>query len=262
MTLSDDLGRIEFALQQAAGILESYTPGRVDYRAKDGGSPVTEADLAVDARLREILQRDGDGWLSEETADDGERLSRRRVWIVDPLDGTQEFVDGVPEWCVSIGLVEDGRPVAGGIHAPPSGQTLIGSVANGATLNDERCRTSRRDRLDGALILASRSETRRGEWERFRDAPFVSKPTGSVAFKLAQVAAGLADGTWTQTPKNEWDVAAGVALVLAGGGRVWLPDGSKPGFNRQEPLFDGLFACGPGIADQVTEHLARHPGKP
>jgi len=72
-----------------------------------------------------------------------------------------------------------------------------------------------------------------------------------VAFKLAQVAAGLADGTWTQIPKNEWDVAAGVALVLAGGGRVWLPDGSEPAFNRPEPQIEGLFACGPGIAEGV-----------
>src|SRR5690606_19094746 len=128
---------------------------------------------------------------------------------VDPIDGTQEFVQGIPEWCVSIGLVEDGVPVAGGILNPATGEAVIGGAGHGVTLNGRAARVSARPTLEGAVVLASRSETNRGEWNRFAEAPFVVRPCGSVAYKLGLVAAGVADLTWTLVPKSEWDVAGG-----------------------------------------------------
>ena len=116
MSRQEDLRRIAQGLERARAILSEYTAGSVEHRFKSAGDPVTEADTRVNDALRECLPRDGEGWLSEETADDPARLKCERVWIVDPLDGTREFVEGVPEWCVSIGLVEGGRPVAGGIE--------------------------------------------------------------------------------------------------------------------------------------------------
>ena len=115
---ADDLARIARGAGTARVAFQRFTPGEVAARHKSGDDPVTEADTTVDTLLRELLPRDGDGWLSEETRDDPARLERRRVWVVDPLDGTREFVAGIPEWCVSIGLVMDGEPVAGGICNP------------------------------------------------------------------------------------------------------------------------------------------------
>ena len=108
MARRDDLLRIEGALARAVEVVSRFTPGEVEHVLKSGGDPLTEADTAINDVLFEALPVDGEGWLSEETADDPSRVERSRVWVVDPLDGTREFVAGVPEWCISIGLIEDG----------------------------------------------------------------------------------------------------------------------------------------------------------
>jgi len=244
MERQNDLARIREALDAAAEAIHPFTPGAVDYEEKSSrGDPVTAADLAANEVLLELLPTQGEGWLSEETADSPERLRHRRVWVVDPLDGTREFVDGIPEWSISVGLVEDGEPVAGGILSPSTGLLVLGSVESGLTLNGEAIRPTGRKSLEGAVILASRSEWKRGEWDRFEDAPFVVKPCGSVAFKLGQVAAGLADGTWTLVPKHEWDVAGGAALMLAAGGTLMHADGTPPRFNRPDPKLPNFLAA-------------------
>ena len=128
----DDLARIAAGLAAATQALARFTPGDVASRAKQGGDPVTEADTLVDALLRRALLRPGEGWLSEETHDDRSRLEHRRVWVVDPLDGTREFVTGIPEWSVSVALVVDGEPVAGGICNPARGETFLGARGAGS----------------------------------------------------------------------------------------------------------------------------------
>lgn len=256
MLRADDLTRIDRALEEASRILAGFTPGRIAATRKRGGDPVTEADRAVDTLLRELLPQAGEGWLSEETVDTEARIDRDRVWIVDPLDGTREFVEGIPEWCVSIGLVEYGEAVAGGVLNRVMDQRVVGSIETGVTLNGESAAVRDIDTVEGAEVLASRSEVRRGEWDLFQDGPIIVRPMGSVAYKLALVAAGLADATWTLTPKNEWDVAAGTALVLAGGGSVTYPDGTLPRFNRSDPLIPGLIATPPGITAAVKGLLS------
>jgi len=112
------LERIEAALAAAADVFGRFSAGAIAAQFKAGHDPVTEADRAIDAVLRQNLLRQGEGWLSEESVDDLSRLDCKHVWVVDPLDGTREFVKGIPEFCTSIGYVENGRPVAGGIHNP------------------------------------------------------------------------------------------------------------------------------------------------
>ena len=248
--------RINHALEAAVQALTPFVSGNVKAEQKsDDRGPVTEADRAVNRVLHEALLREGEGWLSEETIDDPERLKKNRVWVVDPLDGTKEFVAGIPEWCVSVAMVENGRAIAGGICNPATKETFLGSRETGITYNGCGAQASRKNTLDGAMVLASRSEVRRGDWARFDDAPFIFRPMGSVAYKLALIASGLADATWTLTPKNEWDIAAGVALVEAAGGVVqFLPD-SRPAFNNKSTLLPGLFACGPFLSSPINKLL-------
>lgn len=248
---SADIERIRRALEAAGGALQAYTPGAVASAVKSGDDPVTAADLEVDGILRAELEAPGEGWLSEETADDHSRLEHTRVWVVDPLDGTREFVSGIPEWCVSIGLVEDGRPVAGGVLAPQTGHLILGAEGLGVTIDGERAGCTEPEGIEGALVLASRSEVKRGEWNRFFSTPVSIRNMGSVALKLALVGAGRADATWTLVPKHEWDVAGGAAIVLAGGGRVMFPDGTDVVFNQPNPWLPGFLAAGAGLAGPI-----------
>jgi len=135
----------------------------------------------------------------------------------------------------------------------------LGSLDSGVTYNDKSVRASQRTSLKGALVLASRSETKRGEWKRFQKTLLNVRPVGSVAYKLALVSAGLADATFTLTPKHEWDIAAGAALVSSAGGFVSTLENSRLWCNNKSPLLTGLLACGPFIRDEllalVNEHL-------
>lgn len=255
---AETLQRIQSALEAARVVLSRFTPGAIEAEYKIGHDPVTEADKAVDAVLRKELLRDGEGWLSEESVDDLKRLDRSRVWVVDPLDGTREFVAGIPEFCVSVGMVENGRPVAGGICNPATKEIFVGSLQSGVTYNGKPARPSQRKSLDGAVILASRSEMKRGEWKQFEGGNFKIRPMGSVAYKLALVSAGLADVTFTLTPKNEWDVAAGAALVQSAGGFVGTLDLGSLCCNNRNPLLKGLIACAPGLKDELIGVLQNH----
>ena len=252
---SDILVHIEAALESARSVFARFTPGAIETEYKVGHDPVTEADRAVDAVLRQNLLREGEGWLSEESADDMSRLSKSRVWVVDPLDGTREFVQGIPEFCVSIGFVEDGRPVAGGICNPATNETIVGAIDAGVLYNGKPAKPSQRTTLKGSLILASRSEVKRGEWKQFESANFKVRPMGSVAYKLGLVSAGLADITFTLVPKNEWDVAAGAALVESAGGWVRTLDNQPLRCNNRNPLLSGLLAGGPHLREELMSML-------
>ncbi len=255
---ADILKRIETAIESARTVFARFTPGAIETEYKIGHDPVTEADRAVDAALRQNLLRDGEGWLSEETVDDLTRLDKNHVWVVDPLDGTREFVQGIPEFCVSIGYVENGRPVAGGICNPATQETIIGAIDCGILYNGKPAQPSQHTSLKGSLILASRSEVKRGEWQQFQSGEYQIRPMGSVAYKLALVAAGKADVTFTLTPKNEWDVAAGAALVASAGGFVSTLENTPLQCNRKNPLLTGLLASGPSLKDELLAAVQSH----
>jgi myo-inositol-1(or 4)-monophosphatase len=263
---SEVLKRIQSALEAARQVLGRFTAGAIEAEYKAGHDPVTEADRCVDAILRKELLRNGEGWLSEESVDDLARLEASHVWVVDPLDGTREFVAGIPEFCVSIAMIEDGRPIAGGICNPVTNETFLGSIDSGVTYQGKPAQASRRTSLNGASVLASRSEVERGEWKQFENAPFTIWPMGSIAYKLALVSAGLADATFTLTPKHEWDVAAGGALVESAGGFVRTLQDSLLRCNNKSPLISGLLACGHSLRDElfavVNDHLPTNSRRP
>lgn len=251
MDYSAELKRIETALAAGTEALKAFTPGKIESTLKSGGDPVTEADRVLDEILKDALLRDDEGWLSEETVDDQSRLGKERVWIVDPIDGTREFIKGIPEWCMSIGYIVNGRPEAAGICNPATGQTFLGTRTGGVTLNGKPVKVSEKTTLQGATVLASRSEVNRGEWKPFDGAELDILPTGSVAYKMACVAAGLYDMTFTLVPKNEWDVAAGWLLVEAAGGQVLDKNEKVRTFNQKDPLLPGMYAMNSSLFSRI-----------
>nr|CRH08039.1 Putative inositol-phosphate phosphatase [Candidatus Magnetococcus massalia] len=229
-------------------------------RDKDVGNPLTEADLEVDKHLHKTLlgARPDYGWLSEETADNAERLKKERIWVVDPIDGTKEFIAGIPQFAISIGLVESGTVVAAVVYNPPEQELFSAYLGGGTLLNGEPIHTTERGELQGATCLASRSETKRGDWDDFKDL-FELTTMGSIAYKLALVAAGRFDMTFTLTPKNEWDYCAGLLLVEEAGGKVCLKDGESFIFNRPHPKTRSVLATNGLLNPLLLERLQSVP---
>jgi myo-inositol-1(or 4)-monophosphatase len=237
------------AAREAGDILRRHFRDRgFEVGSKGRDNPVTTADLEADAALREKLSGafPDYGWLSEETADDGDRLSRRRVWIVDPLDGTKEFIKGVTEFVVAIALAENGEAVLGVTYNPIKDELFWAARGAGCHLGSEPVHVTTTRALDKTVVLASRSETARGEWREYRERVTVN-PIGSVAYKLALVAAGKADATFTRTAKSEWDVASGAALISEAGGLMTDIHGHPLRFNRPSVKLDGFLAAGPDL---------------
>lgn len=245
-------GDLELAVSaaRAAGdvVMRRFgTEQEVTYKGPD--QPLTAADLEADAELRARLigARPDDGWLSEETKDAPDRLRRRRVWIVDPLDGTSSYIAGRPEFAVSIGLAEGGRAVLGVVYNPATGELFYAERGGGAWLETparpaaSRLRVTARSTGDQAVLLASRSEIEAGEFDPFRGG-WVLRPTGSTAYKLARLAAGAGDVFLSRGPKSEWDVCAGALLVEEAGGRATDLAGKELTYNRPDPQVDGILA--------------------
>jgi myo-inositol-1(or 4)-monophosphatase len=231
----------KYVYQAGQAIFQMAAEGfETAYKANE--DPVTTADLKADSILREGLTKDfpGTGWLSEETRDDYSRLDKELVWVVDPIDGTKEFVSGIPEYAVSVALVEYGLPVLAVVYNPATEELFAAANGQGAWLNGEAI-NAEHTLAAKPVLLASRSEIRRGEFEPFE--PFAEiRPCGSIAYKLALVAAGIADATFSLGPKNEWDIAAGVLLVSESGGNVTNRSGAPFTFNQRSTLVDGIVA--------------------
>jgi len=227
-----------------------------DYEIKEKGyhNPVTTADNEADSYLKSTLisARPQYGWLSEETVDSKERLHKERVWIVDPLDGTKEFIEGVPQFVVSIALVEKGIPIIGVLHNPVTNETFHAAKGEGAYLDEDQYRCSIKDSTTDMVILNSRSETRRGLWEPYKKHFKELRPIGSVAYKMGLTAIGKADIFATLRPKNEWDICAGTCLINEAGGTVINLNGKQITFNNQKTLIEPGLIAGYNLSVEKT----------
>lgn len=204
---------------------------------------VTKADLVANDILRAELMRafPQDGWLSEETVDDKTRLNASRVWIVDPIDGTREFASGIAEYAISVALVEQGKPILSAVFNPATNELFHAINGKGAFLNENRIFCEQDARAESLLLLASRSESKRGEWEKYR-AQHQIKEIGSIAYKMALIAAGQGHATFSLGQKNEWDIAAGTLLVTEAGGLVTNKHQQSFIFNQEKVKVDGIVA--------------------
>jgi len=245
------------AARAAGKIVRTWYEGDFTVRQKATDSPVTEADLEANHCIRGIISDNfpHDGWLSEETRDSADRLSKRRVWVVDPLDGTKEFINHIPEFCVCIALVDDGVSVLGVSYNPAREEMFTAAQGAGATLNGTPVHVSAVSDIVAARFLASRSENARGEWDEFKSTLQIEL-TGSVAYKLALIAAGRGDATFSLTPKNEWDICAGTALITEAGGRITNRYGQPLRFNqRPDTLLPGIIASTANLYAPIVELL-------
>lgn len=230
-----------------------------DYRIeeKGKGNPVTTADLEANNKIQEIIlgRYPDDGWLSEENKDNLKRLESSRVWVVDPIDGTKEFIAGVPQFAVSIALVVDTQPVLGVVYNPVEEKLFRAMRGQGATLSNHPLQVSVRTDLRDSLLLVSRSEPRR-KFQSFADLCRLES-VGSIAYRLALVAGGGGDGTLTFRSVHEWDVCAGVLIVEEAGGVVLDGEGKGLVFNQRDTVRRGVVASNGILARTLQGMLAQ-----
>jgi myo-inositol-1(or 4)-monophosphatase len=238
------------AAKKAGRIIQDIRSRPFDVEQKGEMGPVTEADLAADKLLKkELLALEPCGWLSEETADDHSRLDLDRLWVVDPLDGTKEFVKGIPEYTVAIALVDSGVPILGVVFNPVTGETYWAEQGKGAFKDSEPITVA-----EGDGLLASRSEVKRGEFEPFDDRWDV-RIVGSIEYKLALIAAGNGAVTFSRGPKHEWDVCAGAVIVEEAGGKATDLFGEALRFNQPFPKTKGILAGAPEAYARALEEI-------
>jgi myo-inositol-1(or 4)-monophosphatase len=244
---SRELGVAEEAAQQAGAAIMALFRGKYDVHEKSKNNPVTSADLEANRIIRDCITSafPDDGWLSEEDADSERRLGLSRVWVVDPIDGTKEFIEGVPQFAVSIGFVVDGVAQAAVVYNPAQQEFFKGAAGHGAYLNDSPIHPTNREAIDGARLLVSRSEPAK-KFQIYVDRCFID-PIGSIAYRLAKVAGGHGDGTLTFRNIHEWDICAGVLMVEAAGGKVVDGEGQPMRFNRQPARHRGVIAAGAAL---------------
>jgi myo-inositol-1(or 4)-monophosphatase len=242
--IADDLGLIRNAARDAGEIALGFFKQSPEVWMKGGTSPVSEADYAVDRFLRETLTaaRPTYGWLSEETADSAGRLAASRTFVVDPIDGTRAFLDGRSTWCISIGVVEGGRPLAGVLDCPATGEIFWAGAGSGAWKDGGRL-----------AVGAPREPALIGGPKPLLDAaqPYLpcavqrAQYVPSLAYRIAMVAEGVLDATFIKPSSHDWDLAAADLILAEAGGQLLEPSGARPVFATADPRH-GALAAGSG----------------
>jgi myo-inositol-1(or 4)-monophosphatase len=230
----------------------AFARWRTDFKRweKRPGNPVCEVDLEVDAFIKARLSAllPDAGWLSEETVDSPDRLARSRIWVVDPIDGTRDYIRGREGWAVSIALVENGQPVIGVLDCPPRAAVFRAATGQGATLNDAPIHAAHRTQLPGARVPTEALP------KADRDLVTVYRPN-SIALRIAMVAAGEADLVATLRWGNEWDIAAATLIAREAGAAVTDAFGQPLTFNTRRAEAFGVLATAAGLHSAAVERL-------
>ncbi|NKB54265.1 MAG: 3'(2'),5'-bisphosphate nucleotidase CysQ [Rhizobiaceae bacterium] len=211
---------------------------------KEGQSPVSEADFAIDQFLQQELlaARPDYGWLSEETDDNRERLQAERVFVVDPIDGTRGFIAGSQQWCISIAVVEQGRPTVGVLECPALQQTIAAHAGRGAWCNRDPMKADDPDPKSPVRVTGPRSFQKDADRRLSRPVnklPFVP----SLAYRIAMIGLGNADLSLARASAKDWDLAAADLIVHEAGGCLTDLKGTKPEYNCEDVRHGALVAC-------------------
>ena len=249
-----DRQRLESILREAGRLAMASWPGdghSLQVWEKTPGSPVCDADLAVDAFLKRELTRllPCAGWLSEETVDAPERLSGDLIWLVDPIDGTRDYIHGRRGWAVSVALISAGRPLFGMLCAPARDEFWHGEAAQGSWRNGVRLVASRRTELPGARVPAKQVSSDDA------DLVMVDQPN-SIALRMAMVAADEADLVATLRWGFEWDIGAAALIAREAGAAVTDAFGGPLNYNKRDPRAFGVLVTAPAIHDAAVARLA------
>ncbi len=245
---ASEIDRTALAQRLAATVREAGALALTSFKRpvrswlKEGDSPVCEADLAVDALLRERLEATGaaGGWLSEETEDDPARLTAERVWIVDPIDGTRAFLAGRDDWCVSVALAQQGRPVVAAIYAPSTDELFLAVAGGGATHNGRQMSAT-----EGAALAQARVAGPERRLARLAPLGIVAEPkVHALALRITRVAQGRLDIALGGPNSSDWDLAAADLLVHEAGGALTTLAGETLIYNRPRPKHRALVAAG------------------
>lgn len=241
---------LDAARQAGALALRHFRAGAQVWDKPGGQGPVTEADLAVNALLHDHLAsaRPGYGWLSEESDPlvDLDRLSARRVFVVDPIDGTRAFIDGQEGWAHALAVIEDGQPQAAVVHLPALGHTYAAALGQGATLNGQPISASSRTEVVGARLLVTRPALDPAHWPG--GVPDVSRHfRPSLAWRLSLVAEGRFDAMLTLRDSWDWDIAAPSLIAREAGALVTDRHGEVLVFNRAGACNRGVLAAPPSL---------------
>jgi myo-inositol-1(or 4)-monophosphatase len=254
---AQDLNLLRETAQEAAKLALSFFGQPVVSDRKPDGSPITEADKAVDALLAARLRgaRPDYGWLSEESAEHEERLATRRVWVLDPIDGTRAFIKGLDDWTVALSLVEDGKPVLAVIVNPVRGEVFEAQAGMGALLNGRRILAGQQSDLAGARLVVPAAILQNTRWSL--PWPAITPVwANSIVYRLALVASANAEASFALMPKWEWDVAPGALLVSEAGGVITDAAGSPLRFNSAEAKVQGFLAAAPKLHQMLLERLS------
>jgi myo-inositol-1(or 4)-monophosphatase len=218
---------------------------------KEKGHPVCDVDLAVDALLKERLLAlsPNIAWLSEESVDDPARLASRFVWLVDPIDGTRDYIRGRSGWCVSVALVADGEPVFATMLAPVEGKHWIAHKGEGVRCNGDILQSSSRTEFVGARVPTDELP------KVDHDLTIVDKPN-SIAMRLTMIACDRADLVATIRWGHEWDVAAAHLIATEAGATISNALGQSLRYNKTDPRDFGLVCSAPAIHDAALARLA------
>ena len=258
--MSNDLDLIEEAACEVGDLAIQLREEGLQIWSKEGGTPVTNADLRVDQLLRERLgaARPDYGWLSEETADDPARLEHRRLFVVDPIDGTVAYMKNRPWWTVALCVVDRDRPLAAVVHAPALGETFAAVAGEGATLNGQPIQASDVDTLDDASVLADAALLEGPGWAEPWPAMRLER-RNSIAYRMALVGAGGFDAAIALGHKWDWDVAAGGLIACEGGAIVSDHAGRPHRFNQPIPRQASLVCAAPALHPLIISRCAPIP---
>lgn len=260
---NDDALLLNEILRGAGDIARKYFTGENAFKMKDNGTPVSEADLAVNAYLKEHLRaaRPDYGWLSEENEDDPARLGAKNLFIVDPIDGTQAIIDGKPHFTICVGIIADHQPVTAAVYNPLLDEFYAAEAGNGASLNGKPIHVSPRSELEGCKMLVRHNLTNRPVWDFNPWPKMAEEDRGSAAYRLVLVAAGTFDATISLTSKCEWDLAAAHLIVREAGGNVVTHRGNEPDYNNPSVLIPSAIAATPALIPQILARTAKvEPG--
>jgi myo-inositol-1(or 4)-monophosphatase len=255
----EDLRLLEDTVRDAGHIARKFYGG--DYRQwnKEGGSPVTEADLAVNKYLHDHLTaaRPRYGWLSEENTDDPARLSRREVFVIDPIDGTVAFLKNRPHFTICAAIVVEGRPCCGVVYNPISEELYSARTGAGAHRNGAPIHAGERRALEGCAMLGDRAQLTREPWP-----PMHVQNRNSVAYRVVLVADGSADASVSLTSKRDWDLAAADIILTEAGGCLTDAGGCALIYNRPVTRQSSLVAANPELHTEILGLLNGRAARP